>query len=126
MWIPNIFAIFAILQVVPVAIIVVILKSILDRNLIDLAIQQLESGRLNPQGGHNANFNLNGIKMVVITHKKISQAHRERILKAVLKNIPGGLVADFQTNKKICGGMIITVGASTVDYSLLDRLRRAV
>ncbi len=117
--------IFVLSQTVAISIIVFILKGILDRNLIDLAIQQLEIGRLNPQELHKKDFDPASVKLIVITHKKITDVDRERVFKAVTKNIPGGVIADFQINRKILGGMIVSVGANTVDYSLIDRLRRA-
>ncbi len=117
--------IFVLSQTVAISIIVVILKGMLDRNLIDLAIQQLEIGRLNLQEMHKKDFDPAGVQLIVITHKKIMDADRERVFKAVTKNIPVGIVPDFQINRKILGGMIISVGPNTADYSLIDRLRRA-
>ena len=125
MWTPNIFMIFVFSQAVAISIIVVILKKILDRNLIGLAIEQLEAGRLNPEGLNGKNFDPPNFKLVVITHKKISDADRERIAKAVTKNIAHGIIPDFQIDEKIRGGMIIKAGTHIADYSLVDRLRRA-
>ncbi len=117
--------IFVFSQVVAIGTIVIILKGILDRNLINLAIQQLEAGRLNPLGLGQKNFDTASIKLVVVTHKKIKDVNRERVLKAVTKNIPGGIIPDFQIDSKILGGMIISVGDNVAEYSLIDRLRRA-
>ncbi len=125
MWTPSIFVIFVLSQTVAISIIVLVLKGILDRNLINLAIQQLEAGRLNPDGSDRKNFDPAHFTVSVTTHKEIASVDRERVLKAVTKNIPGGVVTDFQIDKKIRGGMIIKTGIQTADYSLLDRLKRA-
>lgn len=125
MWTPSIFVIFVLSQTVAISIIVLVLKGILDRNLINLAIQQLEAGHLNPAGLNRKDFDLVHFSVSVITHKEIAAVDRERVLKAVTKNIPGGTRTHFQVDRKICGGMIIKAGAQTADYSLLDRLKRA-
>lgn len=117
----NIFPIFVVSQVIAISVIVVILKRILDGNLADLAIGQLESGRVN----FKKSFDSPNVKFVVITHKKIDEIYRDRILKALAKNMAGKVEVDFQIDAKILGGMIIRFGDNTVDYSLIDRLRRA-
>lgn len=117
----KIFLIFVVSQVVAISIIVMILKRILDGNLINLAIQLLESWPLNLK----KSFDASSGKLVVTTHKKIEEAHRQRILKALTKNMAGKAEVDFQVDAKILGGMIIRFGDDTADYSLIDRLRRA-
>ncbi len=117
----NIFLIFVVSQVVAISIIVMVLKRILDGNLINLAIGLLESGSLNAK----KSFDASGGKLVVTTHKKIEETHRQRILKALIKNAAGKVEVDFQVDAKILGGMIIRFGDDTADYSLIDRLRRA-
>lgn len=117
---------FVLPQVVAITIIVIVLKKVLDRNLINLAIEQLEAGRLNPSEAQSKSVESAKVLFKVITHKKIKDVDRERILKAITKNIPGGIVPDFQVDKNIRGGMIIKVGENTSDCSLSDRLRRAV
>ena len=103
---------------------VVVLKKILDRNLIDLAIEQLRAGRLNPAELKEPDFDPGTVPVMVITYKKISETDREHILKELTKNISGGAVPDFQTDPKLRGGMIIKVGTKVADFSLIDRLRR--
>lgn len=125
MWTPSIFVIFVLSQVVAIGIIVLVLKGILDQDLINLAIQQLDAGRLNPEGLAHKNFDPAYCAVRVITHKEIAALDRERILKAVIKNIPGGVVTHFEIDRKIRGGMIIKIGVHTADYSLIDRLKRA-
>ncbi|MCB9772019.1 MAG: F0F1 ATP synthase subunit delta [Candidatus Omnitrophica bacterium] len=117
---------FVLPQVVAITIIVIVLKKILDRNLINLAIEQLEAGRLNPTEAQIKNLGAAKFPFIVTTHKKIKDIDRERILKAITKNISGGVTPDFQIDNKIRGGMIIKAGENISDCSLSDRLRRAV
>lgn len=124
MWNSGIFVIFFVSQAMAIGIIVVILKKILDRNLIDLAIQQLEAGRLTPQRQQKKDFDYSNSKIVVVTHRKIRSGDSQRVLKAVTKNMPG-VIVDFEVEPKVIGGMIIKVDDNAADYSLIDRLRRA-
>lgn len=117
---------FVLPQVVAITIIVIVLKKVLDRNLINLAIEQLEAGRLNPSEAQSKSAEPAKFLFTVITHKKIKDVDRERILKAVTKNISGSIVPNFQVDKNIRGGMIIKAGENISDCSLSDRLRRAV
>lgn len=126
MWTPSIFVIFVLSQIIAISIIVFVLKGMLDRNLINLAIQQLEAGRLNPEGSERKDFIPAHFTVTVITHKEIAAVDRERVLKAVTKNIAGGVSTNFQIDRKIRGGMIINAGVHVADYSLMDRLKRAI
>ena len=114
---PNILTIFLCSQVVVVIVIVFVLKKVLNGNLVDLAITQLESGQVVADSPTT--------NIVIITHQSISASHRERILKAISKRIPGAGVPEFRVDGKLLGGMIIKAGTQVVDYSLVDRLRRA-
>jgi len=113
----NIFLIFVLTQVVVISVILFVLKKTLNRNLVDLAIKQIEAGQLK-QDAQNVNI-------TVTTHKPVSTGQRERLLKAVTKQIPGAGTPDFKIDGKLLGGMIIEVGPQIVDYSLIDRLRKA-
>ena len=114
---PNIFMIFVLSQGVVISLILVFLKKKLNSNLVDLAITQLEAGQIELQSPNMA--------IAFITHKTVSADVRERILKAVTKRIPGSAAAEFRVDGKILGGMIIKAGSQVVDYSLVDRLRKA-
>ena len=114
---PNVFLIFVLSQAVVISAILVFLKKKLNSNLVDLAITQLEAGQIE--------LEVPNMEIVFITHKKVSADIRERILKAVTKRIPGSAVPEFHVDTKILGGMIIKAGSQTVDYSLIDRLRKA-
>ncbi len=119
----GVLAIFFFSQLFIISLIVLILKKILDRNLIELAMAQLEAGRLNPP--LNKPLDIENFVLSVTTHKNIAKSTRERIVKASIKNIPGVIVPHFYIDKKIYGGMIIRAGDQVADFSLADRLRRA-
>lgn len=113
----NIFLIFFLTQVVVISIILFVLKKTLNRNLIDLAISQVEHGQVKYDGPEPL--------IMVTTHKPVSTTARERLLKAIAKHLPGVKTPEFRVDGKILGGMIIQVGSHTVDFSLIDRLRKA-
>ena len=113
----NIFVIFFMTQIVVTGIILFILKQKLNSILIDLAISQVEHGQVKYDGPQPL--------IMVTTHKKLSSVARERLLKAITKHLPGVKTPEFRVNGKLLGGMIIQVGNQTVDFSLIDRLRKA-
>lgn len=121
---PNYFLIFLIPQIVVLPVIVAVLKKKLDASLINLAIQQFDSGALDPAGSRQKNFDNGQVKLTVVTHKIVSAEIRERIIKILTRRFPGA-GADFQVDPKILGGMILRVGQETADFSLIDRLRKA-
>ncbi len=105
-------------QCVVAVIIIVVLKNILDKNLMESAIRRLEGW---PQTGHPSAVT----EITVIFHKNLSPVNKERVLKASLKHFTDAVKPVFQIDKKIMGGIIIKVGENTLDYSLKDRLRLA-
>ncbi len=116
---------FFLSQAVAIIIAVVVLKAQLNRNLLDLAVRNIEAGVFILDGPEHNNPKPPPPVFIVISHKKLSDTNRERFLKAITKTTPGGIVPDFQVDKTIMGGVIVKAGAKVVDCSLKDKLRQA-
>lgn len=99
-------------------IIVIVLKNILDNNLIESAIRRLEWWL---RTEHSSSVN----QVTVISHKKLHPKNEERIVKAAGEYFKDSGKPVFQIDRKIMGGVVIKVGENIFDYSLKDRLRLA-
>lgn len=104
-------------QIVVASIVVLVLKKTLDNILIDSAIRQLELLSQEKKTGVQA--------VTVVTHKDLKVAYQERLKRATLKQLGAAAALSFQIDKSLLGGMVIKVGAHTIDCSLRDRLRQA-
>ena len=118
-------AFFFLSQVVAIGIAVFFLKKQLDRNLLDSAVRQIEAGVFILDGPENNNPKPPPPIFIVITHAKLSATNRERVLKAITKTTPGGVVPDFQVDKNLLGGAVVKTATKVVDCSLKDKLRQA-
>ncbi len=104
-------------QIIVIAIIVVILKKILDRMLIDLAISLFE---------YNASGQSPSGPITITTHKRLKSKYQAAIVKAAQKHSWPLDQIQYKIDKKIYGGMIIRTDKRIFDCSLKDRLRQAL
>ena len=102
-------------QGVVAVIIIFFLKRNLDRELYDIAIQRLE---FLSQAERFPSFD----HVMVVSHKDLSPQNKGRIQKAVSKHFTDSVKPVFKIDKKILGGIIITVADQTFAYSLKHRL----
>ena len=117
MGVPIFVVVFSI-QAIFITIITIILKIILDRKLIELAIKKVELWEFDNSVRQSEKF-------VVITHKKISQKYKSRIEKVVREKFDSTTKLSFEVHRRILGGMIIKIGTLFLDVSLKDRLKQA-
>ena len=112
------FLIFVFLaQLVVCAIVVFILKKILDNILIDSAIRQLELCNQGKKSSIDA--------LTVISYQNLNTKNQERITRAALKQFGETAKPAFTIDRSLLGGMVIKVGSRIIDCSLKDRLRQA-
>ena len=103
-------------QAVIISIIVVVLKKKLDKNLIELAVRQL--GSLKMEKGTTS-------PAVIITHRKLADKYKNQITQLVNEQAGSSERIDFQIDKGILGGIVLKIGTRQLDYSLKDRLQEA-
>ncbi len=106
-------------QCILAVIIIVVLKNILDNKLIESAIRRIETW---PQTEPARSAG----EMVVISHKNLTPANKERILKAARERFSQQMNPVFKIDKGIMGGIVIKIGEHALEYSLKDRLHLAL
>ena len=109
-----IFIIFA-LQLAIAGIIFFVLRKILDRELVELALERFD--RYKPED------ELKSVKEIyVITYKPLSQLVNTRLSQLVNKKFQQARLV-LKEEKRIKGGMVVQIGSYTIDMSLLSRLK---
>lgn len=105
-------------QIVVIAIIVAILKKILDRQLVEMAIHKLEvldGGRIPSDLS----------EVIVITPGPLAEKSYQRIFNAILKKTNKKISVVSTVDRTLKGGIIIKVKDITFDHSLVGRLKEA-
>jgi len=105
-------------QIIAIVFVMFVLKIVLDKMLIDLAVQHVEVWKMSEAKEID--------RILILTAKSLKQAYVERIKKATAKSFASNVVVDFQIQKSILGGAIIRVGEQIIDCSLKDRLQKAM
>lgn len=105
-------------QFIVIAVIIFILKKILDRMLIESAIKKFEFFDLDPQEQKPE-------KILVITHKKLKDKYHQKISAIVAKRLHRSIPVVSLIDKKIFGGMVIQVQDIKIDFSLISRLKES-
>ena len=98
------------------SIIIFVLFLILNRQLINLALHQLESlgfGQADEMGG----------QITIVTAGGLTEKTKEKIRKIVFKNFNASKGPHYVIDKAIKGGMIIKLRDQMVDYSVARRLK---
>lgn len=107
-----------ILQIIVAAIVVVILKNVLNRMLIESAINQLEILKVQEIS--------DGLSEVtVMTHKKIKELDYNKIALSLYRRLHKRIDVVNQISPEIKGGMIIKIKSITIDYSLKKKLKES-
>lgn len=106
------------LQGVAFALIIFILKKILDRNLMRMAMGDLEF--LDTQGIPPSTKEIS-----VTSHQNLKEKTKQQITHIIQRKFPQGVKVVFNTDGNLRGGMVIKVDRTCIDCSLLERLRGA-
>lgn len=109
------------LQLAIAAVIVFILKKILDNMLIDLASRHFDLWMHRQQTqDHPAE------KISFISHKPLKPKNKEKFLKIMTKYSKQKIQPVFERDKSILGGVIIKGSNDILDFSLKTRLEEAL
>ncbi|MCK5581924.1 MAG: F0F1 ATP synthase subunit delta [Candidatus Omnitrophica bacterium] len=130
MLIPTLLKIFA-AQVVLIALIVFGLKKLLDKILIDVAIDDIKYWQSKEKLA--AKIALDEYEptvstpdeIIIVSHKPLKPRVQHLIRKEAIKQFGEEITFDFRINKVILGGVIIQAGSVILDHSLKERLSRA-
>ena len=109
--IPILFAV----QLAIAVIVFFVLKKLLDRELIALALERFERFK-SEENAHNIN------EILVITHRPLNALLKKRLARLVEQKFKQTPLV-FKEQGKIKGGMVIQMGEHVVDFSLLSRLK---
>ena len=99
------------------AVIAVVLKNILERQLIESAIQKLET--LDPRNIDSAS------ETVVVSYRALKHADASRIQHALFQKTNRVPLLKIEQDKSLKGGIIIKGKAMTIDHSLKNRLEES-
>ncbi|MDD3375620.1 MAG: F0F1 ATP synthase subunit delta [Candidatus Omnitrophica bacterium] len=105
-----------IMQIVVGAIVVFILKKILDYQLVELAIKTFKNVKLEPD-----DLKLGSI--LVGSPFSVSKKTQNRILELAEKKFERSMSIVIKKDKSLKGGMIIYLNSLIIDYSLVGRLK---
>ena len=108
------------LQFVCAAIIVYILKQILDTMLIDLASRHFDLWMHRQQALDHPAENIS-----IISHRPLKSKHKEKFFKIITKYSNQKIQPAFEINKSILGGVIIKGSNDVLDFCLKTRLEEA-
>jgi F0F1-type ATP synthase delta subunit len=112
----NIIFIVFILQIIVALIVIFVLKKLLDRELIEAALEQLEVLRPKDDAPPFKSAE-------VISHADLNSETQGRV-KNILSRRFKGLAVNFSTDSGLKGGVKVVIGAAVVDCTLDDRLQK--
>ena len=110
-----IFLVFG-LQVVLALVVIFVLKKLLDRELVESALEQFEV--LKYDGDPSV------IKTIAVTARKPLGAEIQSRFKSIAARRFKGMSIDFSTDAELKGGVKVVIGKMQIDCSLNDRLER--
>ncbi len=106
-------------QMVAMVCVMAALKIALDRMLVDLAARYLDA--CHPSEAAHPN------RIQVVSFAPLKKNMMERMQRAAARyGLLGQGAIDFQVNRTLWGGAVIYLGDQTADFSLRDRMRKAV
>jgi len=95
------------------------LARVLDRMLADLALRTLEAGGpVLPPGSQG--------EVSIVSRRPLPKAMEERARRAVAKRISPEAGVRFQIDRRIWGGAVVRAGDQVLDFSLKDRVTKAL
>jgi len=114
----SFFAKMILLQVVVFSLIIFILKMILDKKLIESAINEFRVWEQERR-------NVSSSTILVISYKPLKKKYKLKILKIALDYFGEGVQPSFKIDKALHGGLVIHIGEAMIECSLKDRLSQA-
>ena len=105
-------------QMVVIAIIVFVLKKILDRQLIESAIEKLKILHIDP-----LDKNMNCVE--VVTYDPLSEENKKKISDAIYQKVHRHIPLTVSQDKSIKGGIVIKIPNRMIDHSLISRLKES-
>ena len=103
-------------QIIVISVIVVVLKKVLEGQLITLAVQKLDAMPL-------GEFDQNSHEVTVTAYAKLKSSIAEKIAQIVTRKINKPATVAVQRDKKLWGGLIIRWNKGVIDFSLISRLK---
>ncbi len=103
------------LQLITAALAVVVLKKLLDRDLLHGAIEHAA-------GFHPGDDALKAERIVVVSAEKLPPSFQAKLLAVLKEKCPRARI-DFLENRALKGGLVIEVGGEVWDHSLTTRLK---
>ena len=104
------------MQLVVAAIVIFVLKKILDHQLVELALKKFGNCQLNAE-----DQKLNGI--IVLATSVLKPAIQTRLNQIVEKKFKRPMQLFVKEDKTLRGGIVIKLNSVVIDYSLTGRLR---
>ena len=111
----SLFVKIVILQAGVIAVIIFVLKRILDKKLVESAINEF---RVWQREGREQLGN----QVLIVSPKGLKLKYKLRILKIALDYFGDDAHPSFKINKDLLGGIIIKIGDNIIECSLKDRL----
>lgn len=105
-------------QLVAMGFIVLVLRVVLNKMLIEMAVRHIEFWKMSEAKELD--------RILILTHKSLKKIYIDRIKRAGMKIFSQNVVVDFQIQKSLLGGMVIHAGDQVIDCSLKDRLAKAI
>jgi hypothetical protein len=116
-------------QVVVAFLVVVVLRAMLEKELIESAVRSLESRKRDraspfyiPDPAEDVPLEKAEVK--IVSYKKLHARYQKRIQRAVEDSFGRGVIPAYIVDKSILGGVVFHIGDKVVEYSLRDRLKR--
>ncbi len=103
-------------QIIIISVVVFILKKILEKQLVDIAIQKLDTMPLNE-------FDSDSSKVVVVSYGHLKGSLKNKITQIVTRKINKSASVIVQRDSRLWGGVIIKWNKGTIDLSLISRLK---
>ena len=104
-------------QGIAIVIVMFVLRAVLNRMLIDLAVRHIEVWKFAEAKGIS--------RILIVTHAPLKKPYVDRIQRALAGHFSSGAAAEFRVQKALLGGAVIHVGEQILDFSLKDRLTQA-
>ena len=103
-------------QIIVISIIVFILKQVLEGQLVNLAVQKLDTMPLDE-------FDQGSYEVTVTAYANLKNSIKEKIAQIVTRKINKPAAIAVQRDKKLWGGLIIRWNKGVIDLSLISRLK---
>ena len=115
----SLFAWVVLVQIIAAGVVFAVLRAVLNGMLIDLALKHREVFR-SEDGEAPVD------RVVIVSFRPLKDADARRARRAVDQRIRPAGPLEFQVERQLWGGVVIRAGSRVLDFSLRDRLKRAL